>query len=431
MLIIILLLQSVVSFAQKAGSIKGAVVSSLDSAALRAATVTVYKKADSSLVNYQITRERGVFEIADLPLKTALFVSITHTGYAGFYNAFYLDSAQAHMDLKWIGLIKDTGQLMEEVVVKSVAPVTMNGDTLEINPAGIKLDSIEVVDELLSRVPGITRWQDSSLTINGKKVTKLYVDGRPFFDGSFNMAVKNLPKHAVDKIQVYQEKDIYKQTAADIAKDSTVVLNIKLKPDKRKGYFGNTNAQAGTNDSYGGNMSLQVYNKKTHLGFNGHGNIVRNALGDIEPVVENKDLNLRSNWDLGTTFRQYFKENAGLYNDRSLNGGYNVSGNRNSAVTNRTTVKNLADSKLTDINEGYNLSRYLRQSANGSYDVRKKKNPSLLMPAMRGWKVVMLQKETSLLTEMILFLPAAQPINLRVKVPITSLVLMVITTICR
>jgi len=371
-LVIILLLLAGVSFGQTGGSIKGAVISSADSNALRAATVTVYKSTDSVVVNYQLTKERGTFEIKDLPLKTNLFVSITHTGYAGFSKAIYLDSLQMYIDLKAISLVKDTGQLLEEVVVKSVAPVTMNGDTLEINPAGIKLDSNEVVDELLSRVPGITRWQDSSLTVNGRKVTKLYVDGRPFFDGSFNMAVKNLPKHAVDKIQVYQEKDIYKQTAAEIARDSTVVMNIKLKPDKRKGYFGNTTAQVGSNDSYGGSASMQLYNKKTNLGFSGNGNIVKRALGDIEPVLQNKDLNIRNNWSIGTTLRQYFKETPGLYNDKSLNGGYNISGNRSSAVTNRTTVKNLADSKLTDINEGFNLSRSLTQSVNANYDARKK-----------------------------------------------------------
>ncbi|MGN7783302.1 outer membrane beta-barrel protein [Niabella sp. 22666] len=371
-LFILFLLLPVILFAQKEGSVRGYVVSSTDSNALRSATVTVYKKSDSALIGYQITKERGAFEIKSLPLKTDLFVAVTHTGYASFSKAIYLDSIEIFINLQTIGLVKDTGQLLEEVVVKSVAPVTVNGDTLEINPAGIKLDSIEVVDELLSRVPGITRWQDSSLTVNGRKVTKLYVDGRPFFDGSFNMAVKNLPKHAVDKIQVYQEKDIYKQTTADIAKDSTVVMNIKLKPEKRKGYFGNTTALAGTNDSYGGNMSLQLYNKKTHLGFNGSGNIVQRALGDIEPVLQNKDLNIRNNWTIGTTFRQYFKEAPGLYNDRSLHGGYNVSGNRNSSVTNRTTVKNLADSKLTDINEGYNLSRSFMQSVNANYEARKK-----------------------------------------------------------
>lgn len=372
LLVFILLLLSGASFGQKEGTIKGTVIGSPDSSALRSATVTVYKSADSALVNYQLTKERGGFEIKGLPLKTDLFVSITHTGYAGFLKAIYLDSLQMHIDFKAISLVKDTGQLLEEVVVKSVAPVTMNGDTLEINPAGIKLDSNEVVDELLSRVPGITRWQDSSLTVNGRKVTKLYVDGRPFFDGSFNMAVKNLPKHAVDKIQVYQEKDIYKQTAAEIARDSTVVMNIKLKPDKRKGYFGNTTAQIGNNDSYGGNASLQLYNKKTNLGFSGNGNIVKRALGDIDPVLQNKDLNIRSNWNIGTTLRQHFKETPGLYNDKSLNGGYNISGNRNSSITNRTTVKNLADSKLTDINEGFNLSRSLAQSVNANYEARKK-----------------------------------------------------------
>lgn len=371
LLVLILLLFSMASLAQNDGKISGSVISSADSSALQSATAAVYKQADSSLVNYQVTNKNGAFAIKELPLKTPLYFLISHTGYMGYAKSFYLDAGNHDLNFD-INLVKDTGQLLEEVVVKTVAPVTMRGDTLEINPDGIRLDSNEVVEELLQRVPGIARWEDSSITVNGKKVRKVYVDGRPFFDGGIEMAIKNLPKHSVDKIQVYQEKDIYRQTPAEMVKDSTVVMNIKLKPDKRKGYFGTTAANAGTNKSYGGMMSLQLFNRKTNFGVNGNISNTSRALGDIGEEYGNKDLNVRNNWNINSSFRQNFNREAEMYTDKSLHGNYIVSGNRNSAITNRTTVKNLADSKLTGINTGYNLSRSVTQMLSTGYNSRKR-----------------------------------------------------------
>ncbi|WP_300598869.1 outer membrane beta-barrel protein [Niabella sp.] len=372
LLVILLLLFRLASFAQNKGVVKGTVLSSIDSSALPSATVTVFKRSDSAVVNYQVTEAQGLFEIKELPLKTPLYISVSHTGFVPFIKDVDLDSAKSNYNFNNISLIRDTGQVLEEVVVKTVAPVTINGDTLEINPAGIRLDSTEVAEEVLLRTPGVTQWQDSSFTVNGRRVKKVLVDGRPFFDGSFNMALKNLPKHAIDKIQVYQERDFYKQKIEDIQKDTTVVMNIKLKADKRKGHFGNVTASAGTNKSYGGNTSMQLYNKKTNLGLNANVNNIKKALGNIEPVLQNKDLNIQNNWVSGLSYRKNFNEAADFFNDRSFNGQYTVSGNRNSSINNRTTVRSLGDTRFTDVNSGYNLSRVLSQSLRGEYNFRKR-----------------------------------------------------------
>ncbi|SDC37440.1 porin family protein [Niabella drilacis] len=370
--VILLLFLQLASPAQNKGIINGRVLSSIDSSGLPAATVTVFKKADSAAINYQVTGEQGLFEIKELPLKTPLYISVSHTGFVSHIADLYLDSAKSGLNLRTISLVRDTGQVLEEVIVKTIAPVTLNGDTLEINPAGIRLDSTEVAEEILLRTPGVARWQDSTITVNGKKVKKLYVDGKPFFDGSFNMALKNLPKHAIDKIQVYQERDFYKQKIEDMQKDTAVVMNIKLKPDKRKGHFGNTTARAGTNKSYGADMSMQVYNKGSNLGFNATVSNTRKALGNIEPVLQNKDLNIQNNWNTGVDYRKNLKEVTDFYNEKSLTGQYLITGDRNSSVNNRTTVRNLGNTKFTDLNNGYSLSRSLSQSLRGAYNSRKK-----------------------------------------------------------
>ena len=84
----------------------------------------------------------------------------------------------------------------------------MNGDTLEINPAAFKMKNDAVVEELLNQVSGITIWSDGTITVNGKKVQSLLVDGKPFLGATDpRVATQNLPKSAIEKIQLYQEYD--------------------------------------------------------------------------------------------------------------------------------------------------------------------------------------------------------------------------------
>src|SRR5690606_38744277 len=110
-----------------------------------------------------------------------------------------LDSLNRNFDFKNIFLAKSQG-IMDEVVVKAVMPITMNGDTLEINPAAFKLDSNAVVEDMLRRVPGVTMWGDGTITVNGQKVNNVYVDGKPFFGSDPAVATQNLPKNAIEKI---------------------------------------------------------------------------------------------------------------------------------------------------------------------------------------------------------------------------------------
>ncbi|HEX7757567.1 MAG TPA: hypothetical protein VF421_19615, partial [Niabella sp.] len=225
-LLIILFIVPVFAVAQK-GTVKGFVQDSLHQYALQSATVTVYQKADSTLINYQITNDQGAFNIGDLPVNTPLFISVSYSGYMNFSKDIRLNAVTKLYDLKKISLQRDTTKNLEEVVVKAVVPIKMNGDTLEINPGAFKLDSSAVVEDMLLRVPGVTMWSDGTITVNGKKVDNVFVDGKAFFGGSPEMATQNLPKTAIDKIQVYQEKDYSKQEITNTDLDSTLTMNIK------------------------------------------------------------------------------------------------------------------------------------------------------------------------------------------------------------
>ena len=247
------------------GAITGIVKDSADDYALQSVTITLYKKSDSTLMNYHITGEDGTFSFPDIPFFTPVNINFSFTGYNPFSRTITLDTLMPNYNFKALFMSKAQG-VMDEVVVKAVVPVTMNGDTLEINPAAFKLDSNAVVEDMLRRVPGVTMWGDGTITVNGRTVNNVYVDGKPFFGNDPALATQNLPKNAIDKIQVYRETDYAKDNIDDNPADSLLTMNIKLREDKKFGYFGKAGAGIGTDGRYEGDVSGLAYNKKIRGG---------------------------------------------------------------------------------------------------------------------------------------------------------------------
>lgn len=252
---------------QKGGTVKGIIYDSINDIPLSSASVVFYKKADSSIQGFQITDYNGGFSAPELPFKTPMYFVVSFTGYGSYTDTIQLDAKNAISDLGTINLKQLEAGSLQDVVIKSVVPIKMNKDTLEINPEAFNLDSNAVVEDMLFRVPGMVVWSDGTITMNGKKIEKLLVDGKPFFGGDTKIATQNLPKNAIEKIQLYEEKDLTKVQGVDNdKKDSLYSMNVQLKEDKKKGLFGKVGAGYGTDNRYDGSGVLQAYDPKNQIG---------------------------------------------------------------------------------------------------------------------------------------------------------------------
>ncbi|MEO7316259.1 MAG: hypothetical protein ABIW47_13810, partial [Ginsengibacter sp.] len=217
----------------KLGEVKGIVRDSAYNFVLNGATVAVYKDADSSLVQFSIPNTFGEFSIKSLPLETTMRAIITHVGYKPFLQKFVIPKSAMVYDFGQINLFRksgDSSELLDEV--KIIAPMQMNGDTLEFNADAFVLDSNATVEDLMRRLPGFTIWGDGDITYNGKTISSILVNGKPFLSGDFSVITQNLPKNSIDKVQLYQQKN------ANNPLDSTMNANIKLKKEIDVGYFG-------------------------------------------------------------------------------------------------------------------------------------------------------------------------------------------------
>ena len=254
----------------------------------------------------------------------------------------------------------------DEVIVTSIAPIRMNGDTLEINPAAFKMANDAVAEDLLNKVPGIVIWADGSITMNGKTIPKVLVDGKPFLGNSdHRIATQNLPKNIIDKIQVYNEVDMNSEasrsqiTDANAPKDSLLTMDIKLKADKKNGYFGKYGAGYGTDKRYTGDAALQFFNKQSTLAIGGGANNINAEIAGLNDVqregtFRNNFATFRSRSNFGRNginrvvspgiqFTHSFSPNENERRANRITGGYDYDNNLGNAITQTYQERYLKD----------------------------------------------------------------------------------------
>jgi hypothetical protein len=253
-----LLLVSYVGFAQNL-TIQGSLKDSIANRALNSATVSLVYAKDSSLVSFSRTNEAGVFNFKNVAPGNYL-ISVSYVGYVPKWVPVLTGTEK----IVEMGLIymNDVNTMSTVTVTARRPPVVINGDSVEFNSENFKTAPNAVVEDLLKKMPGMEVDKSGGITVNGKKVTKVFVNGKEFFTGDPMMATKNLPADAVDKIQVYDRKsDQAMFTGIDDGSEETAI-NLKLKKDRNKSTFGKLNAGAGTPSVFDAQGNVNVINNE-------------------------------------------------------------------------------------------------------------------------------------------------------------------------
>jgi len=252
--------------------IKGTVIDSSGIQPVEAATVSVFLVADSSLINYSITNKKGEYYINEVPQAQPCRLMISCSGFVTITQEFTIPPDTKEFMIKPVRL-KKAYQEMEEVIVSAQRPpVIIKKDTVEFNAGSFKTPVNGVVEDLLKQLPGVEIDADGNITINGKKVSKITVDGKDFFGSDFKITTKNLPRDIIDKIQVVDNKSreaLFNKTS-DGNEDKAI--NLTLKKDKKKGLFGRVSAGYGSDSRYETGASVNYFNGPNQLSFIGFAN---------------------------------------------------------------------------------------------------------------------------------------------------------------
>jgi len=362
------------------GAVKGVIRDTTHNYNLKSATVSLFK-GDSTLVSYQLSNSYGEFNFKNLPLNAKLYVEISHVGYQLLRKSFLIADGKNALDLKTL-IIATKDNNLQDVEIR-VPPISMNGDTLEFNAAAFKLDSNAVVEDLLRKIPNVTLWGDGQITVNGREVKSLLVNGKPFFGGDFKMATQNIAKNALDKVQVYRERNEKNPL------DSTLTVNLKLKKGKDIGYFGKIGAGYGTTKKYETDASFNMFSPKMQLGIIGASNNINKTAGNMRTLTANSTFKgLNTNVEYQPDFRQpgINQPNIGgvsftynfiekpEYNKKStLDANYFIQNRNYENVSDAQTTTTINDTdKIFDTSTTTGNSASTSQSFNSSFEYANK-----------------------------------------------------------
>ena len=176
-------------------------------------------------------------------------LTIETAGYQTFQRTFRIDSLrrQARIEI----LVKEKIIELKEVEIKSTQPFRYKGDTLVINTDSIQTQPFAPASQLLEKVPGVMVGDNGQVTVMGKNVEKMTVDGKPIFGGNPKATLEVLRSEMVQQLEV-----------TDNAGRSSVNMNIKLKADKKQGQYGSVGAGLGTNRRYALPVQYNALNGK-------------------------------------------------------------------------------------------------------------------------------------------------------------------------
>ncbi len=249
--------------------VQGTIIDSAAKRTLPFATISLVRAKDSSLVSFARSSDEGSFVLKNIAAGKYL-LSISYVGYQQQWVAFKTGS-NSILNLNNIYL-EDASKVSTVTVTARRPPVVINGDSIEFNSENFKTVPNAVVEDMLKKMPGIEVDKAGAITVNGKSVTKVFVNGKEFFTGDPKMATRNLPADAVDKIQVYDRKsDQAMFTGIDDGNEETAI-NIKTKKDRKQSTFGKLNGSAGTPGRFDAQGNINRINNDEQFSFIGTAN---------------------------------------------------------------------------------------------------------------------------------------------------------------
>jgi len=388
--------------------VSGNIKDTTEKKAVKNAVVALLTVKDSILYKFTRTGDDGSFILKNVKPGSYILMT-THPYYADLLDNIELKDADTKLGTV---AVTSKSKLLQEVIVKTGAAIKIRGDTTIYTADSFKVSANANVEELLKKLPGIQVDKNGEIKAMGEKVEKVLVDGEEFFGDDPGMAVKNLRADAVKEVQVFDKKSDQAEFTGIDDGNTKKTINLKLKDDKKKGYFGKIDAAGGPqkniDDRFNTNILLSSFKGKRKLStFLLNGNTGQDGLSwqDSEKYGgqnENFSMNMDDDgnvmfmWNGGSnddepyvdTQNGFIKNtNTGLqysnkWNDKQT---LNLSPKFNSQIytnaNSRFTQTQIGDSVLNENSSGITNVNRRNFKSNATYEVKLDSNNTIKFTA--------------------------------------------------
>ena len=263
------------------------------------ATVQLFWAKDSSFVGGTVTDLRGNFAV-EAPSNGIFRVKISSIGFQPIQREVTIRRNQS-VDMGQLMMATDAVLLKEAVVTGRAAQVVVKKDTLVYNPEAYRTPEGSPIEELIKRIPGAEVDEDGNITINGKAVKKILVDGKEFMLGDVETALKNIPVEIIQNMKFYdQQSDQARITGIEDGNKETVI-DFTIKKGMNRGYMTNLDLAGGTEHRYASRGMASSFTDKTRFVLMGNFNNKDENAGwwNRRGLNANKMLGTNFNYDDG------------------------------------------------------------------------------------------------------------------------------------
>lgn len=238
---------------------------------LDVANVVVINQENQALDGFGITDDNGRFSIK-VKANSNYTLKVSYLGFV---------TKELSLQTKEDDMVQDVvlePQIanLEGVEVVYDIPISIKGDTIVYDTDSFVSGTERKLADVLSKLPGIEVNDQGEIKVEGKKVSKVMVEGEDFFDGDSKLASKNIPANALDKVEVLRNYSEVSQLSGVTNNQDNIALNIKLKEGKKKFWFGEITGGAGLDGRYVAHPKLFYYSPEFSL----------NVLTDLNNIGE-------------------------------------------------------------------------------------------------------------------------------------------------
>ena len=346
----LLLMVGVPDFSKAQYQVKGQLRDSI-AGGMQNAVIAALRAKDSIMVKYTRSTKEGNFNMNLKDSGKYIFL-ITYPNYGDLVLEQNID--QSVCDLGAHNMLSKVKILQEVIVKQTVGAIRIKGDTTEFVADSFKVQPNATVEDLLKKLPGIQVDKNGKITAQGQTVPKVLVDGEEFFGDDPTLVTKNLRADMVDKVQLFDKSSDQAAFTGIDDGNKTKTINIKLKEDKKNGYFGKLSGGLGT-EKYRETQNMFNYFKgrKKISAYLTLSNTGKTGLGFQDEMKYGSAGNMTTEVSDGGGLTIYISNN-GSDPLSSWNGNYDGNG-LPSAKTGGVHASNKWDNDKQDINLNYKI----------------------------------------------------------------------------
>lgn len=227
--------------------VKATVIDIKNSVSIPYVSVYLIPKGDTTVTNFAISDKNGRVVMENVRSgQYELYAE--HLGYSVFKKRYDITSAPGwDIDLGSIGLEESMEQIDAASISVSGHPIMIQNDTIFYSASSYTVGENDMLEDLLKKMPGMIVGSDGSVSVNGEKVSRITVGGKTYFFDEPSIALKNLPAKIVERIKVSKQESKEEKImgiGADSGKET--VMDVELKEEYRKGFFGNAKLGGGS-----------------------------------------------------------------------------------------------------------------------------------------------------------------------------------------